>query len=143
MKQTIEYSLQELPLVIKKLKNLLNDCSILTLTGSLGAGKTTLVKELLKEYGVSDRVTSPTFTYINQYEGSNGKRFYHFDLYRIKTLQDFVGAGFQEYLYQPNSMAIIEWPEAILPLLTQKACHANIDYQDDLGKRVLTVKRER
>ena len=140
MKETIEYSLQELPLVVQELKKMLSGSAALTLTGSLGAGKTTLVKELLKAYGVSDRVTSPTFTYMNQYENEEGRRFYHFDLYRIKTMQDFMAAGFQEYLYQPNSMAIIEWPEAILPLLDQKVCHVDIEYHEDPGRRVLVIQ---
>lgn len=140
MKQTLEYSLDEVPHIAKKLKELLHNCSVLTLTGPLGAGKTTLVKELLKEYGVQDRVTSPTFTYVNLYENSDEERFYHFDLYRIKTLQDFIEAGFPEYLYQRGSLAIIEWPEVILPLLTHAVCHAQIAYHTDPDKRILELE---
>ncbi|EKE02849.1 MAG: hypothetical protein ACD_20C00324G0003 [uncultured bacterium] len=142
MKETLVYSLQELPLVVQKLKQLLKGYSVLTLVGSLGAGKTTLVKELLKEWGVKDRVISPTFTYMNQYENQEGKSFYHFDLYRIKTLHDFMQAGFQDYLYQPNSIAIIEWPEAIMPLLTKKACHVELMYQDDPTKRAIVINTD-
>lgn len=142
MKQKLVYSLEELPMVVQKLKKLLNGCSALTLIGSLGAGKTTLVKELLKEYGVSDRVTSPTFTYMNQYENEEGKLFYHFDLYRIKSMQDFMQAGFQDYLYQPNSIAIIEWPEVILSLLTHGVCHVELSYHEDPSKRILSINSD-
>ena len=61
----------------------------------------------------------PTFTYMNQYKGMDGW-FYHLDLYRMGSLQDFMQAGFGEYLEQPNSWVLIEWPEIIEPLLKRK-----------------------
>jgi tRNA threonylcarbamoyladenosine biosynthesis protein TsaE len=130
MKKTITYSLQDIPEVVEQLKEVIADCRVVTLTGPLGAGKTTLIKKLLKEMGVQDRVTSPTFTYMQQYANQEGTAFYHFDLYRIARLQDFVQAGFQEYLYQPQSLSIIEWPEVIEPLLLNGTCRIAIGYHD-------------
>ncbi len=139
MKQKFIYSLDELPCVVKQLKKLLKNCAILTFTGLLGVGKTTLIKELLKSVGVKERITSPTFTYVNQYDNDQGQVLYHFDLYRIKSLQEFVEAGFQEYLYQPNGLVLIEWPELIQPLLTHDVCKIEISYHEDPSKRVLLV----
>lgn len=142
MKSTkkIEYTLCDIERVAKNLKQLLNDCSVLTFTGPLGAGKTTLIKELLRQCGISQTVTSPTFTYMNMYEDPSGRTFYHFDLYRIGSMQEFQEAGFDEYLYEPESHALIEWPEHILPLLTHKVCHVAIDYHDDPEKRVMHLE---
>jgi tRNA threonylcarbamoyladenosine biosynthesis protein TsaE len=139
MKQTLVYSVDELPSVVKKLKNFLKSCAILTLTGPLGVGKTTLIKELLKSLGVKDRITSPTFMYVNRYDNDKGQTLYHFDLYRIKSLQDFMHEGFQEYLYQPDSLVLIEWPELIQSLLTHDVCQLDISYHEDPSKRVLSM----
>lgn len=136
-KKTIKYLLDDIPAVARMIREQLNNCKILTFTGPLGAGKTTLVKELLKQYGVSDVVTSPTFTYVNLYENKEGKRFYHFDLYRIEMLEQFLEAGFDEYLNQSNSYVFIEWPESIESLLKKDVCHIAIEYTDD--GRILTL----
>ncbi len=138
--QTITYSLSDIPSVAKKLKEQLKDCQVITFTGPLGAGKTTLIKELLKQWGVTDTVTSPTFTYLNLYENEAGNTFYHFDLYRIKSLAEFQEAGFDEYL-ETGAYTLIEWPEHILPLLSQ-ACHVTIDYHEDTEKRVMTITKK-
>lgn len=129
------YDEHQLDAAVEQLYVLLDQCSVMTFTGPLGAGKTTLVKALLKKCGIKDVITSPTFTYVNVYENKQGQTFYHFDCYRIKTMEDFTVAGFDEYLYQPNSWCFIEWPEIIMPLLTHKVVHIKLDYCDD--KRVM------
>ncbi len=133
------YTLGDMASIANKVKKKLNKCSVITFTGPLGAGKTTLIKELLKQYAIQETVTSPTFTYMNVYENSQGQTFYHFDLYRIESLQEFQEAGFDEYLYEPGSFALIEWPEHIMPLLSHSVCHVAIDYHDDPGKRVISI----
>jgi len=103
-------------------------CSVFTFTGTLGAGKTTLIQAMLRAYDVTDLITSPTFTYVNVYHNAHGIIFYHFDCYRIQSLDEFINAGFAEYLYAPNSIAFIEWPTIIMPLLTSHVCHINLEY---------------
>lgn len=125
------FSLDDVQSVAKKLASLRTECAIFTFTGLLGAGKTTLVKALLKECGVRDVVTSPTFTYMNVYTNDAHETFYHFDLYRIASLDDFLHAGFADYLYQPRSWCFIEWPEPVMPLLEKKVCHIYIDYAEE------------
>ena len=96
---------------------LMHKYNIITLVGSVGAGKTTLTKELLQQAGVTGIVTSPTFAYVNSYHTPTGKRIHHFDLYRIDSVDSFLMNGFDEYLHDTASICIIEWPEVIESLL--------------------------
>lgn len=118
--KTIEYCLPELEGAAQKLLQELAECSTICLIGSLGAGKTTLCAAMFKQLGVSEAVISPTFTYFNQYQAQDGRMIYHFDLYRLKNVQEFEAAGFFEYLDQPNSLVFIEWPEIVESALTGK-----------------------
>jgi tRNA threonylcarbamoyladenosine biosynthesis protein TsaE len=140
MNMKIVYGINEISEVVEKLHGLLDTCKVMTFTGPLGAGKTTLTRLLLQRCGVTDLITSPTFTYVNVYENKQGKTFYHFDCYRIKTVQEFQAAGFDEYLYQPNSIVFIEWPEVVMPLLTHDVCHVVIEYAED--KRSMSIECE-
>jgi tRNA threonylcarbamoyladenosine biosynthesis protein TsaE len=133
------YTIDELDLVVNELCTVADQCSVLTFTGVLGAGKTTLIQRLLRRSGVEGVITSPTFTYVNVYNNNQGNTFYHFDCYRIPTLDAFLEAGFGEYLYQPKSWSFIEWPEVIRPLVSSKVCHINLDYFGD-DKRVLVYR---
>ena len=133
------YSLENIPDLIKNLKIDIKDSKILALTGQLGAGKTTLIRELLFSMGVKkSEVISPTFNYVNLYR-VNGDIIYHFDLYRIDSLNEFLEAGFDEYL-NSGSLVLIEWPEIILPLIQNRACFLNIDYEGH-NKRKLSLSQ--
>jgi tRNA threonylcarbamoyladenosine biosynthesis protein TsaE len=121
------YTLDTLDTMVTRLTGLKSHCSIFTFSGPLGAGKTTLIKRLLAHWGVTELVTSPTFTYVALYRVGDFT-FYHFDLYRLKTLSEFMEAGFDEYLYEPKSVSLIEWPGIIEPLLTHKVCKISLDY---------------
>ncbi|MCB9492957.1 MAG: tRNA (adenosine(37)-N6)-threonylcarbamoyltransferase complex ATPase subunit type 1 TsaE [Epsilonproteobacteria bacterium] len=102
---------------------LLDKYSIFTFTGPLGAGKTTLIREVLRQCGITQHITSPTFGYLNVYQNSNGQTFHHFDLYRIDSLESFIGQGFNEYLLPVghNTYTLIEWPQLIKPLLERSS----------------------
>ncbi|BDC34268.1 tRNA (adenosine(37)-N6)-threonylcarbamoyltransferase complex ATPase subunit type 1 TsaE [Candidatus Dependentiae bacterium Noda2021] len=128
--------------VVNFLKGLHTHYPIMTFTGPLGAGKTTLIKELLKQCGVQELVTSPTFSIVNSYTNKHDEVFYHFDLYRLKTVDDFISGGFEEYLNQPKSLVCIEWPQVIAPILASmknRVCSITIDY-DGLEKRSIEIK---
>lgn len=131
----ITYTLDTVDTVIAALLHVMKHAHIITFTGQLGAGKTTLVRTLLRACGIEETITSPTFTYVNVYTNQSGVTFYHFDLYRIETLDDFLKAGFDEYLHQPNSYVFIEWPAIIMPLLTNHVCHCEISYDMQHIKR--------
>lgn len=83
--------------------------NILLLKGNLGAGKTTFSQFLLKNLGSTDEVSSPTYAIVNEYNSSKGKVF-HFDLYRLKNIEEAYDFGIEEYL-DNAFLCIIEWPE--------------------------------
>jgi len=135
----VRYAIDDIPALVDYLHDYLASYRVVTLTGPLGAGKTTLVAHLLRSYGITQEITSPTFTYVNIYSTAGRKTFYHFDLYRIGSLDEFLHAGFDEYVYQPRSVAIIEWPRVIMPLLTHDVCHIELDYDADLDTRIIKI----
>ena len=83
--------------------------------GDMGVGKTTLIKTLVKALGSQDEVSSPTFSIVNEYE-INGDKVYHFDLYRIKDIEEAYNFGIEDYL-DSEHWKLIEWPEKIEPIL--------------------------
>ena len=84
--------------------------------GEMGAGKTTFIKKLCKYLEVQDVVTSPTFSIVNEYMSKFGT-IYHFDFYRIETLQEVFDLGYERYFYSAN-YCFVEWPEKISNLIT-------------------------
>lgn len=108
---------------------------IIALRGNLGAGKTTFVKGLSMGLGFDGIVQSPTFTLLHQYEGI--LPIFHFDLYRMKTADDFFSLGFEEY-FEKNGVCVIEWPEVILPMLPKNARHLELQHKVH-SKRVLLL----
>jgi len=93
----------------------MGDVQICALIGDLGAGKTTLVKSWLRTKGYEDNVSSPTYAIINEYD-TPLSIVYHMDLYRLKTIEEALEIGIEEYLYSDN-LCLIEWPELIIELL--------------------------
>ena len=79
--------------------------------GDMGVGKTTLIKAMVKILGSNDDVSSPTFSIVNEYDADTF-RIYHFDLYRIKDVEDIYNLGIEDYLFS-NNWSIIEWPEKL------------------------------
>ena len=133
------YAQDQVDQTAQMLYELLSSYKIITFTGDLGSGKTTLIASLLKACGVKEIVQSPTFSYVNIYTNDKDETFYHFDLYRITTLEDFCAAGFEEYLSMPDSWVFIEWPALIMPLLMENTCHATIDYEGQNKRKIVVV----
>jgi tRNA threonylcarbamoyladenosine biosynthesis protein TsaE len=92
----------------------LNTNKIILLNGEMGVGKTTLVKEITKLFGVTENVSSPTFSIINEYYGD--EIIYHFDFYRIEDEEEAYDFGVEEY-FDSGKLCLVEWPEKISTLL--------------------------
>jgi tRNA threonylcarbamoyladenosine biosynthesis protein TsaE len=105
--------------------------------GDMGAGKTTLIKSLCRQVGVKDEVTSPTFSIVNEYEGSDGS-VYHFDFYRLKDQSEALDMGYEEYFFSEN-YCFIEWPEKIAGLIPDQYTGVRI-HVEDTGMRQITVE---
>jgi len=104
--------------------------------GSMGAGKTTFIKAICEELGVSDVVTSPTFAIVNEYRTSSGGTIYHFDFYRIKKLEEVYDMGYEDYFYS-DALCFIEWPEMMEELLPDNAVRVSIKENAD-GTRTVS-----
>lgn len=96
----------------KSFAKTLNNGDMVFLYGDLGAGKTTLTKSILENFGIKENITSPTFTLLNLYS-TNNATFCHFDLYRLEDASELEQLGFEEYFYAPNAICLIEWPQII------------------------------
>ena len=116
------------------LKNVNHD--IILITGEVGTGKTTLIKEYCKLIGVEETVNSPTYTLINEYQNKRGK-IVHMDLYRVKDINEINELGLFEYL--ENNIVIIEWPEIILKMIDVKYSLINITFINE-KERKLSIK---
>ena len=110
-------SINEVDGIAKQLLYAIRGKSIVCFYGTMGAGKTTLIKAMCKALGVADVVTSPTFALVNEYTGGDGKLIYHFDFYRIKNIDEVYDFGYEEYFYNPNALCLVEWPEMIESIL--------------------------
>jgi tRNA threonylcarbamoyladenosine biosynthesis protein TsaE len=102
--------------------------TVVALTGPLGSGKTVLVQGICVGLGVEKTVTSPTFVIINEYPGSLNQSpiwVYHFDLYRLESVEEFLGLGYEEYFYG-KGVTLIEWAEKIKEFLPKKRMEINL-----------------
>jgi tRNA threonylcarbamoyladenosine biosynthesis protein TsaE len=106
------------------LKTLLQNHHIVCFYGEMGAGKTTFIQALLKSMGAGDEVSSPTFSIVNEYP-IDGDLIYHFDFYRLNTLQDALNIGVEEYL-ESGAICLMEWPQLVESILPQKRLEVHI-----------------
>ncbi len=93
--------------------------------GKMGAGKTTFIKAVCEEMGVLDYVTSPSFAIINEYSTNANDIIYHFDFYRIKSLEEAFDLGYEEYFFSKR-YCFIEWPEKIETLLPDNVVNVTV-----------------
>jgi tRNA threonylcarbamoyladenosine biosynthesis protein TsaE len=102
--------------------------------GDMGAGKTTLIKQLCSVLGTTDNITSPTFSIVNEYHAAK-ENIYHFDFYRLKNQTEALDMGYEEYFYS-GAYCFIEWPEKIPDLLPLHYSNISIKVLDDGGRQV-------
>ena len=126
---TLSYSEKELQQIAQSIIDNSSN-KILCFYGEMGAGKTTLIKALVKQLGGADSGSSPTFGLVNEYAFSEGGLLgYHFDFYRLNNELEAYDMGFEEYLNQ-DSWVFIEWPEKIPSLIPEHATTLNIEIVD-------------
>ena len=118
-------SVEQLSEVSDYLISMRNEADIIAFYGAMGAGKTTLIKNLCHRMGVTDEVNSPTFAIVNEYVTEKGESVYHFDFYRIKKIEEAYDIGFENY-FDSGNLCLIEWPEMIESLMPEKYIRVEI-----------------
>lgn len=115
---------------------------VVALQGDLGAGKTVISRGIARGLGIEEPVTSPTFTVVQEYICPSGLLFYHLDMYRIDDETAALAFGIEEFLYAPDAVTVVEWPERIAGLLGEDAATASVRLEHLAeGKRRLVLPR--
>ncbi len=129
-------SIDELSKVSDLLISWRDKSNIIAFYGNMGAGKTTLVKNLCSKLGVHDEVSSPTFALVNEYQTETSDSIFHFDFYRIKSLEEVFDIGYEDYFYG-SGLCLLEWPELIDPLMPEHFIKVEIKLGDTDDSRVI------
>lgn len=117
----------------------MGDARVFAFYGRMGAGKTTFIKAVCRELGVEDVITSPTFALVNEYTAGDGSPVFHFDFYRVRSLEEVYDMGYEDYVYS-GALCLMEWPELVEGLLPGDAVSVTIHVGAD-GSRAIDVGR--
>ncbi|MCF6296572.1 MAG: tRNA (adenosine(37)-N6)-threonylcarbamoyltransferase complex ATPase subunit type 1 TsaE [Flavobacteriaceae bacterium] len=132
------YTLKELPEIAKKIIETING-KILLFNGEMGAGKTTLIKEIVKQLGVQEAANSPTFSLVNEYQTDKDEIIYHFDFYRINSEEEALDIGIEDYFYS-DAWCFIEWGNKVENLLPLEIININIKVIND-NQRTIQINQ--
>lgn len=127
-------SIDGLPMVAEKILTSFKGKRLFAFQGTMGAGKTTLIKEICKQLQVVEVVNSPTFSLVNEYTTASGGFLYHFDFYRIKKIEEAYDFGYEEYFFG-EGICLIEWPEVIEELIPEDTVAVKIDLLPDGSRK--------
>lgn len=132
----INYSIDEIDIIasekiIPKIEN-----NIICFEGKMGSGKTTIIKSICNNLDVVDKITSPTFSLINEYKTLNDCCIYHFDFYRIKNREEALNFGVEEYFYSSN-LCLIEWGSKIEGLIPEKRHKIVLSFIDSSHRNLI------
>jgi tRNA threonylcarbamoyladenosine biosynthesis protein TsaE len=128
---------KHLPDAADKFLRHFRDKRLFAFYGSMGAGKTTIIKAICKALGAIDIVSSPTFTLVNEYRTIAGETIYHIDFYRIKKQEEVFDFGIEEYLTGDN-FCFMEWPEMIEDILPPETISIRISVGEN-EERILLI----
>lgn len=132
---------EETFLFAKKFASVLRPGDMVCLSGGLGAGKTVFTKGVCEYFGVREMVSSPTFTIVNEYAASDGRKIYHFDMYRLEEQDELIEIGFDEYL-NSGAICLVEWPENIPDFLPAHRRQVTISRCPEQGDDARTITVE-
>ena len=135
--ELLSHSPEETEDIGARLAETLKPGAVVAFTGDLGAGKTAFTRGLARGLGVPDRVTSPTFTIVNEYEGGRLPLF-HFDMYRLGSADELFDIGWEDYLRR-GGVCAVEWSENIAGALETDAVRVDIRRGSSDQERVITV----
>lgn len=141
MKEFISNSEEQTEQFAAELAAKLSPGAVVALHGNLGCGKTVFARGFARALGVTDYVTSPTFTIVQEYPITESKRLYHLDLYRIGNEDDAIAFGIDEYLLDPEAFCLLEWPTRIQELWPDDIVEVFFEHIDE-EHRSIKIKGE-
>lgn len=121
----------------KQFVDQMGDSKVFAFYGEMGAGKTTLIKEICKALGVEENITSPTFALVNEYIAGEGY-IYHFDCYRLNDIDEALNIGAEDYFYSGH-ICFIEWPERIEKILPDDTVYISINVEPNGSRKVIEL----
>lgn len=133
--------IEDYPQAAREFVELLDKGRIFAFYGKMGSGKTTFIKSICEELGVEDSINSPTFAIVNEYEDRNQNTIYHFDFYRIKSIEEVYNMGYEEYLYG-DAICFMEWPELIEELLPEETLKVFVEETEGGARSVKIMLAE-
>ncbi|MCA6378966.1 MAG: tRNA (adenosine(37)-N6)-threonylcarbamoyltransferase complex ATPase subunit type 1 TsaE [Cytophagales bacterium] len=133
------FGLQDLDAISKDIIRSAQGLSVWLINGEMGAGKTTLAKSICRELSVTEVVSSPTFSIINEYKTAEGKSIFHFDFYRLKSEVEAFDIGVNEY-FESGSICLVEWAEKIPSLIPEHYFEITLQI-NDLTSRAINYGR--
>ncbi|MDE6490761.1 MAG: tRNA (adenosine(37)-N6)-threonylcarbamoyltransferase complex ATPase subunit type 1 TsaE [Muribaculaceae bacterium] len=133
-------NLDALPQAAHEFMELMGDYTVFAFHGSMGAGKTTFINALCLQLGVeTDATGSPSFSIVNEYRSdTTAELIYHFDMYRLESLEEALEIGFEDYM-DCGALCLIEWPERVADILPYDTVTVTIEETTD-GSRRITVE---
>ena len=116
MKELIIKEIGSINETAREFIKLIDQDTVFAFYGNMGAGKTTFIKAICEELGVTDVINSPTFAIVNEYRSATAELIYHFDFYRINKIEEAYDFGYEDYFYS-GALCFIEWPEKLEEIL--------------------------
>ena len=131
----VNFTEEDIQDTAKNFLSLIPGYTVIAFHGEMGAGKTTFIHALCEAMGVTDPVTSPTFSIINEYKTGTGKRVYHIDLYRLKDAEEAISAGVEDCLFSGDT-CLVEWPEIAASIFPAETLHVHISVINGHTRRI-------
>jgi tRNA threonylcarbamoyladenosine biosynthesis protein TsaE len=132
----VNFSLENINEAAKTFLTAIGEKKVIALHGQMGAGKTTFVHAICDILKVTDTISSPTFSIINEYNSAEGKVIYHLDLYRLKDDQEAINAGVEDCFYS-GKLCLVEWPEITPALFPDDTVHCYLSVSGEKERKLV------
>lgn len=137
LEMEIYFNFNEIEKTAQKFLDATGSYNLFAFSGELGAGKTSFITAICKVLGVSETVTSPTYSIIQEYKTRDNSTVFHIDLYRIKSKEEALDAGVEECLVS-NEICMVEWPERAPEIFPEKTVFCRIEILSDTKRKLIT-----
>lgn len=139
MTEIVVLSLSDLPFAAKQFLELIGQQKVVLFHAEMGAGKTTFINAVLRAMGINETAGSPTYSIVNGYESPYYGEIFHFDLYRLQSLDEALAIGMEEILYS-DAYCFIEWPELVAHILPENVVNVRITVAEN-NVRLLKIDK--